>query len=374
MRQWTERGRGGFEVNEGKLENLLVGLERRLAEAGHPFPIRAMVELTYGCNLRCVHCYNPTHEAKNELTTEQVFRLLDEFEAQGCLRIGFTGGELFTRRDTMEILRRAKARGFLISVLTNATMITPELADLLQAMGSVRMEVSLYGATAETYEKVTQVPGSYARFVRGLDLLLKRRIQVLLKLVMMTLNVHEFEPMRQFALSRSLRYVASTGMHPKVDGNPDPLAYRLSSEQAFDIWRQLSGEKIRQKQNDLEQPDFLEESCGSAGKLFDCACGKASAAVTPYGKMNLCISTQLPQYDWVSGNAVEGWKALRETVASAVPGPDYECQDCRLAARCTRGTMDGWLEQRRLDGPCIPHFKEVAERKEGFLKGRSFTV
>ena len=65
-----------------------------------PQMVRAMVELTYGCNLRCVHCYNPTHQAKNELSTEQVFRILNELAAQGCLWIGFTGGELFIPGET----------------------------------------------------------------------------------------------------------------------------------------------------------------------------------------------------------------------------------------------------------------------------------
>src|SRR5438132_1752263 len=117
-----------------------------------------MVELTYGCNLRCVHCYNPTHQAKGELATKQIIAIMDQLAGQGCVDIAFTGGEIFTRRDCFEIVASAKAKGFLITLFTNATMITPDTADRLQALGLKMVEISIYGATQETYERVTRIP------------------------------------------------------------------------------------------------------------------------------------------------------------------------------------------------------------------------
>ena len=80
------------------------GLLRRLAQktASKPRLIRAMVELTYGCNLRCVHCYNPTHEARNELSTEQVFRVLDGLEAHGRHHLGGFSCGLASRDDVIQ--------------------------------------------------------------------------------------------------------------------------------------------------------------------------------------------------------------------------------------------------------------------------------
>src|SRR3989441_13231347 len=97
-------------------------------------PVEAMIELTYGCNLRCVHCYNPTHQAKDELATAQLKALIDQLVEAGCLKLAFTGGEIFTRRDLSEILTYAKGKGFAITLLTNATLITTERADLIQAL------------------------------------------------------------------------------------------------------------------------------------------------------------------------------------------------------------------------------------------------
>src|SRR2546427_250611 len=156
-------------------------------------PVRAMIELTYGCNLRCVHCYNPTHQAKDELSTVQITALIDQLAAVGCLELGLTGGEIFTRRDLFEIMAYAKGKGFAITLLTNATLITPERADRIQALHPRSVEISIYGATQETYEQVTRIPGSFQGFLTGVQLLRERTVPLLIKMPVMTLNQHEVE-------------------------------------------------------------------------------------------------------------------------------------------------------------------------------------
>lgn len=346
-------------------------MERLSKESrAHPHMVRAMVELTYGCNLRCVHCYNPTHQARNELSTKQVLRILDQLAAQGVLWIGFTGGELFTRTDLFEIFRYAKSLGFVISLLTNATLVaTPELADRIRDLGLYQMDISVYGATAPTYEQVTRVPGSWLKFVRGVDLLRERQVPLLLKLVLMKPNVHELDAMLEFATSRDLPYKVTTQIFPRVDGSLEPMEYGLSPEQAFEVWKRLSGEGILRNRTSSPEPE--EDSCGSGGQLFNCLCGKSSAAVTPYGKMNLCLSVYTPQYDLIAGTVEKGWTELVDLVASAEPGPEYECGGCSLEKNCTRSAKDGWLQQGRVDGPCIPSFRELAEKKSQFLNGPS---
>src|SRR5271169_6479398 len=78
------------------------------------FPIKAVFELTYRCNLKCRHCYvapSAVNERGKELDTKQVFTILDQLAGAGCLNIGFTGGEPFLREDIFEILGYAKNKG-----------------------------------------------------------------------------------------------------------------------------------------------------------------------------------------------------------------------------------------------------------------------
>jgi MoaA/NifB/PqqE/SkfB family radical SAM enzyme len=342
----------------------------------HPRLLEAMIMLTYGCNLRCVYCYNPTHEAKGELSTEQVLRILDELAEQGCLRVGFTGGELFTRRDALTILEHAKKLGILATILSNATLITPALADRIQQLDPYLVAVSIYGATAPVYEAVTGVPGSFARFVRGVDLLAERRVTLKIGVVVSTLNVHEFDAMKRFAQDRGLLYSWTTEIGPKEDGSPEPLAYRVSPKQAFEIWRQEYGEKRRQSQleraatakNDepLTVPD--EEGCGAnPGSVFACNCGKSSAWVTPHGRLNLCLRIHYPQYDLARGSLQEGWEVLVREVAAFRTGSHYECNQCPLTRQCRRTVKESWLQFGAFDGPCISRFREEAELKQKFL-------
>ena len=217
---------------------------------------------------------------------------------------------------------------------------------------------------------MTQIRGSFEKCVRGVDLLLERKLFIVLKLPLMTLNVHELEAMKNFARSRGARYKVYTEIQPKVDGSKEPLAYRLSPEQEFEVWREGGGERILQETRssspEAAPQEYEKEQCGSTS-LFDCACGKSSAAVTPHGKMNLCLSTYAPLYDLTTGTVAEGWEKLVGLVASAKPGPEYECDECHLYKRCNRGTRNSWTELGTFDGPCIPHFREAAQKKEDFL-------
>ena len=278
----------------------------------------------------------------------------------------------------MEIMRYARRRGLLITILTNATMLTPTLADQIRALEPYQVDVSVYGATARTYEAVTRVPGSFARFVSGVDLLNDRGVPVMLKLVLLTTNVHEHDAMRELASARQLPYQVSTDVHPRVDGSLEPLAYRLAPEQAFEVWRRESGRRLREDASDspcgsprLAPADEVEARCLAADGLFHCRCGTSSAAVTPHGKLNLCLSVYHPQYDLGGGSVQEGWRQLVDLVAAAKAGPDYECPACPLTQHCSRGVGDSWLQHGVFDSACVSYFRDLAERKADFLSGET---
>ena len=126
-------------------------------------PLTGSIELTHRCNLRCVHCYCnlPAGERKamsRELTTEEVLDIYDQIAEAGCLWLLITGGEPLLRKDFREALAGAKQRGFILTLFTNGTLITPETADFLTEWRPYSIEITLYGATRETYEKITGVP------------------------------------------------------------------------------------------------------------------------------------------------------------------------------------------------------------------------
>jgi radical SAM protein with 4Fe4S-binding SPASM domain len=325
-------------------------------------PLEAMIELTYGCNLRCVHCYNPTHQARDELTTAQITAVIDQLVEAGCLDLGFTGGEIFTRRDLFEMLVYAAAKGCLITLFTNATLITPERADQIQALHPHCVEVSIYGATRDTYEHVTRVPGSFQAFLAGVQLLRERTVPLLIKMPVMTVNQHEVRQAKTLVEGWGIKFIYSTEIFPRVDGSLEPLQYRLPPDEVVRVDETILGSRGRRAEGGVGK----DERCQAHAGLFTCKCGKSSLAVTPYGKMNLCVSLPTPQYDLRSGTLAEGWRIMVDLVdqANAAPGDAYECPRCPVQSHCRQGPMNAWLERGRLD-PCLPYFKELATLEMG---------
>ena len=84
----------------------------------------ATIEISRRCPLKCVHCYNnlpmgDMDAKRGELTYSEHCRILDELAEAGCLWILYTGGEIFARKDFLDIYTYAKKKGFLITLFTN---------------------------------------------------------------------------------------------------------------------------------------------------------------------------------------------------------------------------------------------------------------
>ncbi len=303
-------------------------------------PIAGSIELTYRCNLRCVHCYlAPLRDAavaEHELTTAELRGIIDQVAAAGCLWLLLTGGEPLLRTDFPAIYDHAKGNGLLVSIYTNGTLITPELADHLVEYRPLSVEITLYGMTAATYERVTGIPGSHARCMRGIDLLLERGLPLRLKTMLMTVNEHELEDMEAFAADRGLEFRFDPLLNGTVGANPVPRAYRLTPEAVvgYDVAREKRMQALR---------DFCQryaDSPQATDELYVCGAGLTSFHVGAAGELSLCMLAREPHYDLRGGSFVAGWREFlpagrerRRTAAS-------RCSDCRLIHLCPQ--CPGW--------------------------------
>jgi len=108
---------------------ILTMIEMMAIESLSPFAVT--FEVTYDCNERCIHCY--MESGRPSLLTDEVTRILDDLAEAGTVFVSFTGGEFFTRKDALTILDEAHKRHFVIDILTNATLVTPEIAEIGKA-------------------------------------------------------------------------------------------------------------------------------------------------------------------------------------------------------------------------------------------------
>ncbi len=200
---------------------------------GQRLPITGTIEVTRRCPLTCAHCYNnlpmgDQQARKQEMTYDEHCQLVDELTRAGCLWLLYTGGEIFARPDFLDIYTYAKQQGLLITLFTNGILITPEIADHLARWRPFAIEITLYGYTKATYERLTGRPGTYERCLRGIHLLRERGLPLKLKTVAVTMNQHEIWDMKQFAQDElGVEFKFDAMMSPRIDCSQSPLNVRL---------------------------------------------------------------------------------------------------------------------------------------------------
>jgi MoaA/NifB/PqqE/SkfB family radical SAM enzyme len=132
----------------------------------HRQPINGTFELTSRSNLTCRMCYirhapNDVTKKAKELPAPAWVECARQAREGGMVFLLITGGEVFTRRDFFEIYEPLTRLGLVLTLFTNGTLVTKEIAERLAQTPPSRTEVTLYGATAATYEMVTGVSGSF---------------------------------------------------------------------------------------------------------------------------------------------------------------------------------------------------------------------
>src|SRR5689334_14303262 len=131
-------------------------------------PICLTWELTYACNLSCVHCLSSSgRRDPRELTTAQCEAVIDELQAMRVFYVNIGGGEPTVRPDFWHLLEYAVAHQVGVKFSTNGVRITPERAAFLAGTDYVDVQVSLDGATAEVNDRV-RGSGSFELALRAL--------------------------------------------------------------------------------------------------------------------------------------------------------------------------------------------------------------
>lgn len=309
--------------------------------------LRASLELTERCNLRCVHCYinRPAGDdcsRQRELSLTEWQSILNQVAEAGVLWLLVTGGEPLLRPDFAEFYRYAKRLGFHITLFTNGTLLTPDLADLFAKYPPWEVEITLYGATAETYERITGVPGSYSRCRQAIELLLERHVALNLKTMALTLNVDEIQAMQQLAGLWGVNFRYDPVIHSRFDGDHRPVSYRLTPEQIVALERE---DPLRLQQwQDLCAKSYVRSN---QAYLFTCGAGLSTFHIDPYGRLYPCLMARWLGYDLRTGSLAEAVCQFLPTVRNMLLTHDRTCWECDLRVICE--TCPAWARQETGD-------------------------
>jgi radical SAM protein with 4Fe4S-binding SPASM domain len=325
-------------------------------------PVEVSLEVTRRCPLECQHCYNNLAmgdlAARNrELTKEEYAAILTELADMGVIWLLFTGGEIFARKDFLEIYTFAKQKGFLITLFTNGTLINEKTADYLREFPPFSIEITLYGRTKDTYEALTEVPGSYERCMRGIRLLLERGLPLKLKTVGTKINCHEVIGMKEFAEQElGVEFKFDSLMSPRIDCSQSPLAVRLLPEEvvALDMhWPKVAAEHRKMLQSEIGKPPL------HLNTVYSCGGGLKSFAIDPYGHMSICVLSHQDTYNIRKGGVKAGWEQFLLNVRQRKSTRPTKCDNCRLHSVCSMCPANGELENGDPESP-VEFLCEVA--------------
>jgi radical SAM protein with 4Fe4S-binding SPASM domain len=290
-----------------------------------------------------------------ELSTVEVCRIIDEMAEAGCLWLLLTGGEILARRDFVEIYQHAKSRGLLVTLFTNGTQLTAELADMLAEWRPFAVEITLYGRTRETYERLTGVPGSFDRCMRGIRLLTERGLPLKLKTVAVSINRHEVPEMQQFAEELGVEFKFDGMINARIDCSHSPLEVRLSPAEMVEL-------DVLDPVRRAEWASLAERArpvVATRDDVYQCGGGINSFAIDPEGKMSICVLSHSDQFDLRQGSFQEGWEGFLAKVRNKKITRPTKCTDCHIRAFCSACAATSELEHGDPEAP-VEFFCEVA--------------
>ena len=295
-------------------------------------PLSVHMDVTYRCNERCVHCYLD-HDDHGEMTTAEIKDILDQLAEAGVFFLIFSGGEVFMRRDFLELVEHARRLLFNVKVKTNAVMIGEKEAQRLRDLVIDTVQVSVYSHRPEVHDAITKLPHSFERTMKSIRFLRDQGLKVTIANVLMTANLRDQYQLQKLAAEMGVHYAVDPTITPMMDGDTSVLSLRIPGEELREVFR-----------NPALVPN-MEEFCAPPKPVSDddlegysCSAGHAFCYISPYGEVFPCVQFPLPSGNLRRQKFVDIWNGspqlneVRSIQAKHLP----VCSSCSHVAACSR--------------------------------------
>ncbi len=266
-------------------------------------PLIAHFDLTYQCNLRCIHCY-VISENLSELDTSEIKNVLKQLAEAGVLYLTLSGGEILIRRDFFEIAFYARELNFALRLLTNGTMIDEEVADQISLLHPELVAISIYSMNHKVHDKITRCNGSFEKSILALKMLKERGVNLKISSVIMKSNIEDWQSIYQFSKDLGARFQTDYRIAPKSDGDKYPLKFQIEEMYLPSL---------------LANPVFITEDQFGLSEphthIFDiipCGAGHMSCYISPYGDVYPCVQLPIKCGNLKQKSFAEIWKKSSE--------------------------------------------------------------
>jgi mycofactocin biosynthetic radical S-adenosylmethionine protein MftC len=260
-------------------------------EMGLSAPVNVTWEVTYACNLSCIHCLSDAGVKRpGELTTDQCLEVIDTLSAMKVFQFNIGGGEPFMRPDFLDLMDHAHEKGMVTCISTNGTLIDDHVAGRLDKP-LVYVQVSLDGATPASNDAI-RGPGSFQKVISALGFLRNRNIEVSVNTVLTRRSFNELDRMTALAAEYGAKLRVSR-FRPSGRGKASWSELNVDKTEmlAFSNW--LSGH-LGVSTGDSFFSIATEER-RSLG-LNMCGACKLTCCISPEGNVYPCAFLQDPEF------------------------------------------------------------------------------
>ena len=311
-------------------------------------PLSGTFELSPCCNMNCRMCYvRKSREevlmAGGERSVEQWISLAEEAYRSGMLFLLLTGGEPFLYPDFRKLYEELSSMGIVLSINTNGTLIDEDTVSWLKDRAPSRVNVTLYGASRETYGRLCQNPDGFDRTIHSIKMLKEAGINVKLNASMTPYNIMDLDEIYQLAESMSVYVQATSYMYPPVrkDERNIGMGDRFSAAEAgrwqtaIDRKRMTEEQFIARaeamKKNQLLVPD--DDCVRNDSEPLRCRAGRSSFWINWKGEMTPCGLMVKPAAYPIRDGFLHAWEQVREqTMMIRLP---KKCSNCKKKTVCS---------------------------------------
>ena len=311
-------------------------------------PMSGTFELTSRCNLDCRMCYihkraNDQTAIKSELSASDWINYAKEAQKSGMLLLLLTGGEPLLRPDFREIYTACINLGILISINTNGTLIDESTVGFFKKNPPLRVNLTLYGASPETYQRLCGDPTAYNRAYKAVELLTNAGIRVKLNFSATPENSDDLPQIYKFAKEKNLLLQVASYMFPPLRACEfgDCAAHRLTPEQAgkirwsYDEYR-FDDEKLRERAEKFlaskAVPDEDNECQELPTERIRCRAGSTTFWMTWKGDMRPCGMMTTPSISVIENGFQNAWSFIKEEREKIML--PAKCTACKKGAVC----------------------------------------
>lgn len=330
--------------------------------ARYGYPCAASFELTPRCNFNCKMCYihlslEEQQRRGRELSAQEWISLGEQACSAGMVFLLLTGGEPTIRPDFPEIYLALKKMGLMISVNTNGVLIRGELLELFRQEPPYRMNISLYGMSNETYERVCGVP-AYDSVMENIRALRNTGIDVKLNMSVTAANSEDLRAVFEQAKQLGVHTQAASYMFPPVRTTGEfgagfrmPPEDAAKCEVAYDLLR-MGNEHFCAHAKRLiagqSAPDDGSDDCaGTPGGKMRCRAGNSSFWITWDGQMLPCGMMPQPSANVLELGVQNAWREIHDQAAKIrLP---KQCDTCQYSNGCHVCAAICYCETGRFD-------------------------